>query len=309
VGEPAAVVAEVAEVAEAEVAEAEREREPALLTIRTTRSPTATAREQRWWWWQQPGRRPRRRRHARPERKLRRPQQPRRGGFGGFGGELGLALALELLLDSHVGEALFLDLGELHDLGFGGALERLVLLAGLCRLRFLFLEIGALGPDFLHHCLEVVEFDRPDATCHRRLTLGGDSGVRLFEVDEQRDRATGVDEAALRPLLEAGAHRGRLGFDLGEVLFGCGDLALERVETGDGVEHGLGGLLGAVTGGLDLLGSAHRRRIGASTRRFLGVRHGEWRHGGTDRHARQHCAQHDQAPHELGPSRRHADRS
>ena len=108
---------------------------------------------------------------------------------GGLLSELGLALTLEFALHGHVGQSLLLDLGELHDLGLGGCLEVLELLAGLRSGFLLAFEVGALCPNLLHHGVEVVEFDRGGPSGDGRLTIGGDAGVGLVEVDQQRDRA------------------------------------------------------------------------------------------------------------------------
>ncbi len=83
-------------------------------------------------------------------------------------------------------------------------------------------------------------------------------GVGLVQIDQQWNGAAGVGEAAQRVGLQAGLHRGGLCFDGGELLLGLGDLHVEGVEAGLRVECRLGGGVGAIPGGLDLLGGPHR---------------------------------------------------
>ncbi len=197
------------------------------------------------------------------------------GCSGGFLRELGLALTFEFSLHSDVGQALLLDLGQLHDLGFCGCLEVFELLAGLRGGVALALQIRTLCSDVLHHGVEVVEFHRRRTPCHRCLMIGGDAGVGLVEIDQQRERAAGIDEAALRVLLQAASHRSGLGFDRCEVVLRCLDPEFERVESGLRIEHRLCSGVGAVTSGLDLLGSTDGSGV-------LRARDGEWQRGESD---------------------------
>ncbi len=195
--------------------------------------------------------------------------------------ELGLSLTFEFALHCDVGQPLPFDLGQFDNLGFGGGLEVFVLLAGLGGGFALAFEVGSLGPDVLHHRVEVVEFDRGGAAGDRRLAIGGDAGVGLVEVDQQWDRRAGVDEAALGVLLEARAHRVGLRLDSGEFLLGGDDLDFERVESRLGIEHRLRCGVGSIACGLDLLGCPNCRGI-------LRIGHGE-RHGaGTHGHGEHH---------------------
>ena len=68
-------------------------------------------------------------------------------------------------------------------------LQALELLAGLHRCFLLAFEFGALFVDLLHRDVEVVEFDGGCAACDGCLSFGGDAGVGLVEVDQERDRS------------------------------------------------------------------------------------------------------------------------
>jgi hypothetical protein len=204
--------------------------------------------------------------------------------------DLGLALPFELLLHRHVGQTLLLDLGEFDHFRFCGGLEALELYAGLRRGVSLTLEVGALCSDLLHHHVEVVELDRCCATGDRGLTIGGDAGVGLVEVDQEGHRGARVDETALGILLQARAHRVGLGLDRRQVPFGGDDLDLEGVEPGFRIEHRLRRGAGAIACRLDLLSSTHRSRI-------LGARHGEGQRGGTDGDGHDHGGGRERAAH------------
>ncbi len=149
---------------------------------------------------------------------------------GGLLRELGLTLALEFLLHRNVGQTLALDLGERNHFGFGCSLEVLELLAGLAGGLLLAFELGALCAHLFHHGVEVVEFDRGDATGDRCLPIGGDASIGLVEVDQEWDRGAGVDEASLGVQLQAAAHGVGLGLGGCQVLFGGRDLEFEGVE-------------------------------------------------------------------------------
>ncbi len=172
-----------------------------------------------------------------------------------------LALAFEFALHGHVVEALLLDLGELDDFGLGVRLQTLELFAGTHRRFLLAFEVGALFVDLLHRSVEVVEFDGGCAACDGCLSVGGDAGVGLVEVDQEGDRTARVGEAALGVGLQTRSHRCRLCFDGGELLLGLDHLEVERVELRFGVEHGLSGRVGAIAGSLDLVGCSHGRRV------------------------------------------------
>ena len=218
---------------------------------------------------------------ARARRRCRRVEAASWRVGGGLPGEFGLSLTLEFALDGDIGQPLLLDLGELDHLGLGGGLEVLELLAGLRGGLALTLEVGALCLDVLHHGIEVVEFDRCGASSDRRLLVGGDAGVGLVEVDQQRNRRPGVHEAALRVLLQARSHRVRLRLDGRQFLLGGDDLDFEGVESRLGVEHRLCCGIGPIARCLDLLGGPNRRRI-------LCVRDGEREGAGADSDGEHH---------------------
>ena len=186
-----------------------------------------------------------------------------------------MALSFEFTLYRHVGQSLFLDGCELHHFGLGSRLEVFELLAGLRGGLLPAFEVGALGRDVLHHGVEVVEFDRRSASGDRCLTVGGDAGVGLIEVDQQRHRRTGVDETALGVLLQARSHRVGLCLDACQLLLGGADVDFEGVETGLRVEHRLRRCVGAIACGLDLVGGADGGGV-------LGARDGERQRRGAD---------------------------
>jgi hypothetical protein len=204
--------------------------------------------------------------------------------------DLGLTLALEFLLHRHVGQTLLLDLGELDHFRFCGGLEALELYAGLRRGVFLALEVGALCPDLLHHHVEVIQLDRRGPPGDRGLTVGGDAGVGLVEIDQEGHRGAGVDETALGILLQARAHRVGLGLDRRQVPLGGDDLDFEGVEPGLRIEHRLRRGAGAIACRLDLLCGTHRSGI-------LGVRHGEGQRGGADGDCHHHGGGRERATH------------
>ena len=150
-------------------------------------------------------------------------------------------------------EPLLLDLLQSHDLGLGLRLERLERFALGLRLRLLIVEIGA-------HVLELV--DRGREVVHVRQRAPVAALAKTFAVACEFMPSTGVNsglptvipcvkrctaaaDRLSRSVATFGLHLRQLG------LFG-GDLEIELVDPRLGVEHRLGGGIGAIARVLDL---------------------------------------------------------
>ncbi len=163
------------------------------------------------------------------------------------------ALAVEFVLHLGVDDALAFDLGELHDLAFGHCFEVLVLHPGRCGCLLALLEFGLRVGDVTHQCVEFVEVDGGPASCDGREPFGGEPLVHVIEVDEERHgRGAAIDETPRSQQLQLSAHLAGAGVCGVEVGLCLGDLDVEFVEFGFGVEHGLGCSVGAIARRLNL---------------------------------------------------------